>query len=537
MPGAIESLAVDTWGVDFGLLAADGSLLGLPFAYRDRRNVAGHGGLSSKLVPRDRLYERDRHPVPAVQLALPAPGPGRATTPRCSTPPTACCSCPTCSPISCPAAKINEATIASTSQLIDPRTSELGRRSLRRRWALPPTLLRPAARARERSSGRSCPRSPAETGCRDDPRRRHGQPRHGLGRRRRPGRGPATGPTSARGPGRSSASRRRAPLITPKTRALNFTNEGGVGGTVRFLKNVTGLWLVQRCRKAWTPDRPVELRRPASGWPRTRPPFARLHRSRRARISSIPTDMPEAIRRLLPPDRPDAARDARAAIIRCVLESLALKYRLVLDELGLGLGRAHRQDPRHRRRQPATALLCQFTADATGRPVVAGPAEATALGNILVQAMALGLVGSLERSPRASSAASFPLETYEPRPTAAWDAAYARFRGSSNSQPARRDRLMRSDAAVEKSYRSARDAYAELGVDTEKALDTPGRDPALAPLLAGRRRRRLRDAPAARSPDGGLQVTGNYPGKARTVDELRADLGAGLLPHPGPPPR
>ena len=113
-------------------------------------------------------------------------------------------------------------------------------------------------------------------------------------------------------------------------------------------------------------------------------------------------------------------------MVRALLESLALKYRHVIDQLRLVLG--HPIDKIHVIGGGSrNELLCQFTANATGLPVIAGPAEATAIGNILVQAMAMGHVSSLAEM-RAIIRASFELRTYEPADTAAWDAAYSRFR-------------------------------------------------------------------------------------------------------------
>ncbi|NTV81930.1 MAG: hypothetical protein HGA24_10985 [Candidatus Aminicenantes bacterium] len=214
----------------------------------------------------------------------------------------------------------------------------------------------------------------------------------------------------------------RSPIITPRSLAANFTNEGGVGGTVRFLKNVTGLWLLQGCRKAWAADGPAtyeELARAAAD----APPFAAL------------VD-PDDLSFLNPPDMIEALSaywlktgqqppGSRAAVVRSLLESLALKYRLVIDELGRIIERPIRKihviggGSRN-------GLLCQLTADATGLPVVAGPAEATAIGNILVQAMALGRLSS-PAGIRAIIRDSFELRTYEPAGTAAWDRAEARF--------------------------------------------------------------------------------------------------------------
>jgi rhamnulokinase len=214
-----------------------------------------------------------------------------------------------------------------------------------------------------------------------------------------------------------------APVISAGSLESNFTNEGGVAGTVRFLKNVSGLWLVQGCRKAWSEDGPVsyeELTRAAAD----APPFAAL----------IDPDDPDFLN---PPDMPEAIAaycrrtgqkppDTKGALVRSLLESLALKYRFVIDQLRHVLGhpieKVHVIGGGSR-----NTLLCQLTADATGLPVVAGPAEATAIGNILVQAMATGRVGS-PAEIRSIIRDSFELRTFAPSGAApVWDVASARF--------------------------------------------------------------------------------------------------------------
>ncbi|TFG55010.1 MAG: hypothetical protein E4H35_06520 [Candidatus Aminicenantes bacterium] len=214
-----------------------------------------------------------------------------------------------------------------------------------------------------------------------------------------------------------------APVISEKSMESNFTNEGGVGGTIRFLKNVTGLWLVQGCRKAWSEDGPLsyeDLVKAAAG----APAFAALIDPDDPSFLN-PTDMPAALNDYCRRTG-QKAPESRAAMVRALLESLALKYRHVIDQLRLVLG--HPIEKIHVIGGGSrNELLCRFTADATGLPVVAGPAEATAIGNILVQAMAMGLVSS-PAEMRAIIRGSFELRTYQPTDTAAWDAAYARFR-------------------------------------------------------------------------------------------------------------
>jgi rhamnulokinase len=213
------------------------------------------------------------------------------------------------------------------------------------------------------------------------------------------------------------------PLITAQSLASNYTNEGGVGGSFRFLKNVVGLWLVQECRRTWaqagqplTYDELVTLAAQA-------PPFGALVDPDDASFLE-PGDMPSRIRAFCGRTA-QPIPESKGALVRCVLESLALKYRWVLERLEALLGRRCRVlhivggGVQNR-------LLCQFTADAIGRPVVAGPVEATAVGNILVQAIARGHLTGLAEA-RELVRRSFELSTYQPESAAAWDEAYQRF--------------------------------------------------------------------------------------------------------------
>ena len=212
-------------------------------------------------------------------------------------------------------------------------------------------------------------------------------------------------------------------VLTEKALRYNVTNEGGIGGTYRLLKNIMGLWLVQQCRVAFE-QRGVQL------------DYAELTR----RAAAAP-----AFRSLVNPDRPEFLRpdDMTAAIaaecrrtgqpvpedegqfIRCALESLALKYRMVLEWMqeltGVRVKVLHVVGGGSR-----NALLNQFTADACGIPVMAGPVEATALGNVLVQAMAAGDLGSLQ-DIREVVRHSESISEFVPARNSGWDEAWQRF--------------------------------------------------------------------------------------------------------------
>jgi rhamnulokinase len=218
------------------------------------------------------------------------------------------------------------------------------------------------------------------------------------------------------------------PIITSAALRHNFTNEGGVGGRFRFLKNVTGFWLLQQLLRSWGEDAAYgALVNEAA----TAPPL-RAVLNPDASCFSCPEDMGKAIAGYCRRTRQPVPR-SRAEQARCVFESLALKYRLVRDELEKVIGRkverVHVVGGGARNR-----LLCQVTADALGLPVYAGPAEATAIGNIMVQAMAAGQVSSLEEI-RAIVGESFAVRRLRPRPSKEWDVAYERFCGIVKETP------------------------------------------------------------------------------------------------------
>jgi rhamnulokinase len=213
-------------------------------------------------------------------------------------------------------------------------------------------------------------------------------------------------------------------VVTKQSHQFNFTNEGGVGKTYRLLKNITGLWLLEGCKKVWDQAGEkysyADLLKLAAAEPPLRSLIDPDDRS-----FASPDHMPQAI----------AAYCARTgqpvpqtpgAYTRTVLESLAMKYRYVLEQLG-ALAGARFQQIRVIGGGCRNALLNQFTADATGCRVMAGPAEATALGNIAMQMVGIGAVGSIDDA-RDLIARSFPFEVYEPADPAPWDRAYSAFR-------------------------------------------------------------------------------------------------------------
>lgn len=222
-------------------------------------------------------------------------------------------------------------------------------------------------------------------------------------------------------------------ILTEAALALNVTNEGGVDGTYRLLKNVMGLWLVQECRRSFerggNPFEYAQLTHLAE----QAEPFRSLV-DPNDNVFLSPDDMASAIQGWCRKTE-QPVPDTEGQIIRCALESLALKYREVLE--GIEFLTGERVEVIHVVGGGSkNALLNQFTASACGRPVVAGPTEATALGNVLIQARAAGDIGTLA-DIRSVVRDSSEIRTFEPCDTAVWNTAYERF-GKLSSPPARR---------------------------------------------------------------------------------------------------
>jgi rhamnulokinase len=213
------------------------------------------------------------------------------------------------------------------------------------------------------------------------------------------------------------------PCLTAEALNYNFTNEGGVFDTWRLSKNIMGLWLVQECKRMW------ERRGEVLSYDEI------THRASEARPFLAVID-PDDHRFLHPGDMAARIQDycretnqtppqTKGEVIRVVLESIALKYRWVLERL---------EDLTRKRLAPIhiigggikNRLLNQFTAEATGREVVTGPVEATAIGNLLMQAVGLGQLSSLSEA-REVVRASFEVEEYHPTSSYGWDDAFAKL--------------------------------------------------------------------------------------------------------------
>jgi rhamnulokinase len=426
--GPVDSVGVDSWGVDFGLLDAKGRLLQNPVHYRDARRAAATRN-ALKRIPARELYERTGIQHLSINTIFELAALAAADEPVLEIADTLLL-IPDLFHHWLAGTRVSELTNATTTQCFDPRAGA---------WASDvlecldiPTRILPPTVAPATVLGRLPDRVADET-------RLGGALLVAV----------ATHDTASavaavpfRRPGSAYISagtwslvgvEADRPHIDDETFAANLTNEGGIGGTTRLLRNVAGLWLLHECRRTWELEgRPYafdELIALAA----EAPPLRALIDPDDS-VFAEPGDMPHRIRTYCSGTGQDEP-EGPGAVVRCILESLALKHRRTIEllrkaagaapcEVHVVGGGAHNE------------LLCRWTADATGLPVLAGPAEATSVGNLLVQAIALEELSSLDDA-RNVVRASFEPTVYEPGETALWDEGNDRFERVLGSAPAR----------------------------------------------------------------------------------------------------
>jgi len=413
-----ESVGVDTWGVDIALLDRNGMIVGLPYAYRDPRTDTAMEEVF-KIIPQKELYlmtgiqlmqfntlfqlyayKRDHSPLLEITTDI--------------------LFMPDALGYLFSGVKKNEFSIASTSQFLKPGKLEYEQKlfdaidfdiNLMQELVLPGTVLGNIKVDIQKETGSAS--IPVVAVAAHDTASAIASV-------------PATGRNWAyisSGTWSLMGIESDHPLISEEIQKLNFTNEGGVEGTTRFLKNIMGLWLLQECRRTWSAEHNYS-------WPEMvemslkAQPFKCLI-DPDAREFLNPGDMPAAIAAFcVKTGQPTPANHGE--VIRTIFESLAMKYRTTLDSIRevstteiekihiIG-GGANNE------------LLCQYAANATNLPVYAGPTEATAIGNIMMQAKALGAVSSLEEI-RLMVLNSFETKIFYPQDADSWNSEHQRFK-------------------------------------------------------------------------------------------------------------
>ena len=416
---APAAIGIDTWGVDYGLLDARGRLLGNPVQYRDARC----NGVQERLfgvVPPEQLFAQTGIQFMQINTLIQLYAMRDQGDPQLDQAATLLM-IPDLLNYWLTGRKAGEYTIASTTQMLH---------AAERRWATGllaklnlPTQILPEIIMPGATVGSLLPHIGDETGIQGAP----------------PVIAPGTHDTAsavAAIPGLDEHSAYISsgtwslmgveiaqPIINDDVRRLNFTNEGGVANTIRLLKNIGGLWLLQEARRQWARSGHEYSWAALLAEAEQATPFRSII-DPDASDFLAPSQMVDAIaaycRRTGQP-----APETVGEVVRCALESLALRYRWTLGALEELVG--HKLATiRIVGGGSQNRLLCQFTADACQRPVVTGPVEATALGNVMVQAMATGHLGSLAEA-RAAVAASILQEYFTPGPVTGWDEAFDRF--------------------------------------------------------------------------------------------------------------
>jgi rhamnulokinase len=412
--GPLAGLAVDTWGVDFALLDRDGELLGLPHHYRDPR-TADMEALAFSRVSREEIFGATGIQFMPINSLYQLLALASQRSPLLDTAATLLFM-PDLFHSWLAGPAVSERTIASTSQLYDPLRGDWAR-DLLARLGLPTHFLPPLV-APGTVLGTLLPDVAAATGAGHVPVIAAAGHDTAAAVAAVPLAGAEAAYLSS-GTWSLMGIETAFPVITPRTLAYNFTNEVGVAGTIRLLKNIAGLWLVQQCRRVWGQPAYDSLFLQASQAP-SFGPLVDPDAPELSAVGDTPARISEFWARTGQPGEPTPG-----VVTRCIFESLALAYRRTLRRLEELAGRPlrvlHVVGGGARIR-----LLSQLTADATGCVVQAGPVEATALGNLLAQLVALGEVADFSEG-RELVRRSFPVEIFEPRPDSRWTEAAARF--------------------------------------------------------------------------------------------------------------
>ncbi len=416
--GSVNSVAVDSWGVDFALVDARGRLLQNPTHYRDTRRAGAMDAVLAE-VPARELYERtgiQLLPINSIFELAAMAAEGDAALAAADT----FLLIPDLVQFWLCGARSTEFTNATTTQFYDPRAG---------RWAIDllqrlevPTQMLPEVVPPGTVLAQLSDDVATDTGLGGAQVIAAATHDTGSAVAAVPLRRPESAYISA-GTWSLVGVEVQEPLIDDVSFAANLTNEGGVAGTFRLLRNVTGLWLLHECQRAWARegddysfDRLIALALEA-------PPLCSFIEPNDPAFAE-PGDMPARIRAFCAhTGQPEPAE--AGAVVRCIVESLALKHAATIDLLASVTGTTPKEI--HLVGGGArNELLCRWTAAAAGIPVLAGPEEATLLGNLLVQAMTVGELGSVDEA-REVVRASFAPTTYDPEGTAEWDEARERF--------------------------------------------------------------------------------------------------------------
>ncbi len=413
-----QSIGIDTWGVDYALIMPDGKLSGLPFAYRDHRTDKAMEEFFRILSRKDtyflsgnqfmqfntlfQLFSSVRKNDPTLSVAE-----NMLFTPDALS-------------YLFTGIKKNEYTIASTSQLIKPGKPEWEKKlfkaagipeKLACEIVMPGTIL-----------GNVLSEVDEQTGCGNIPCVAVASHDTASAVVSVPAEGENWAYLSS-GTWSLLGIETPAPIVSEKSLEMNFTNEGGAELQTRFLKNIMGMWLIQECKRMWDNEKELTWQAIVNMSNAAQPFECFINPD--SSLFLNPGNMPEAIQSFCRKTNQKVPQ-SKAQIARCIYDSLVLKYKYTLEQIenvsGKKISKLHVIGG-----GANNEMLNQLTSDATGIPVVSGPIEATAIGNLLMQAKALGIVDSLAQI-REIVRESFEVNTYYPDRNPVWELAYERFK-------------------------------------------------------------------------------------------------------------
>lgn len=416
----IDSIGIDTWGVDFVFVGDDGTILGLPYSYRDPHTVAASQRFFEKEMSRDEVYKRTGIQFlnfnSLYQLyAL------RESSSSLLNAASKLLFIPDALSYMLTGNMVTEYTIASTSQLLDVHKRDFDH-----------TLLN-TVRLKPDNFAKMVMPGTVIGALREDIAQEVGLP--GLPVVAVAGHDTASAVAAVPAVDKNFAYLSSgtwslmgieigSPIVSEAANRSNITNEGGVDGTIRFLKNITGMWILEQCMKIWKLAGKNFTYSELVAMAESAPAFVRFIDPDDVSFVN-PSNMLEAIDEYCRKTG-QTVPSSDAEYVRLIFESLAMKYRMVLDLFqsyaDFPIERLHIIGGGSRNR-----LLSQMTANSIGKVVVAGPAEATAIGNIMIQAWAKGFVSSLGEM-RKVIADAVSVETFVPEDMAQWECGYAKFK-------------------------------------------------------------------------------------------------------------
>ncbi len=412
------SIGIDTWGVDYSLVTSEGQLIGLPFAYRDHRTDSAMEEFF-KRMPKDEAYFLSGIQFMQFNTLFQLFASVKENFSRLKIASSLLFTPDTLNYLFT-GVKKNEYTISSTSQLLKPGKPEWEPK-LFQAAKIPLQLMGDIVQPGT-EIGKILPEVQNETGCGEISCVAVASHDTASAIASVPADGGNWAYLSS-GTWSLLGIESEEPLVSEQTLEMNFTNEGGVDGTTRFLKNIMGMWLIQECKRIWDEEKVLEWQEIVD-LSQAAEPFKCLINPDDPSFLN-PGDMPAAIQNYC--ERTNQfVPQTKGEIARCIYDSLAMKYKYTIELIEKVTGRkieklhiigggAHNK------------MMNQLAADSIGIPVYAGPTEATAIGNLMMQARAAGLVNSLSEI-RAIIRNSFEITEYTPSPKLNWENAYEKFK-------------------------------------------------------------------------------------------------------------